>query len=289
MGNKVGTVEGVTFFSNPDDCVKDFEQSWAYKTLSAIYSWGTTLAYLIDKRISAIFGWAGLDPSVNTGNKELLKNRAIVCLTGLNSTSMQYKKIVPEILKEDLSDTDLLVPPVLEQGNGKLTRVTDDIFNRIQPWASSDGDKELVLVGISNGGRIARDLVVEIAKIENLHIKKIHFVSIVGACKGSETINKVNELGWKCLVSKNIAEEMPVGSARNQELDSAWDKAIKSNKFELKCTFIASPHDWHVPNYSSTLMEVPGVEARYALVPGHGHLSIVYAVGKVVAKVVAGA
>lgn len=289
MTREVGSIEGVTFFNNPDDCIKDFEKSLLWKIASTVYSWGTTIAYIVDKKISSLFGQFSLDASINTGDKELTKNRVVLCLPGLNSTVMQYKKIVPELLKEDLSDTDLLMPPVLEQGNGTLTVMMDDIFHKIRAWASSGGEKELVLVGISNGGRIGRALVAELAKTENLQVKKVHFIPIVGACKGSEAINKVNELGLKCLVSKNIAEEMPVGSLRNKELDSAWDEAVKSGRFQLQCTFIASPHDWHIPNYSSTLMETPGVRARYALVPGHGHLSIVYAVGKVVAKVIAGA
>ncbi|MBS0655293.1 MAG: hypothetical protein JSR46_05930 [Verrucomicrobia bacterium] len=286
MTKELASIEGIKFFNNPTDCIKNFDESWIGKTVSSLYSWITTIRYIIDKKISNLFGVVSLDPSINTGDKELTKNRTILCLTGLNSTSQQYKTIVPAILEEDLSDTDLLVPQVLDLGNGKLTEMANDIFDKIGSWASSSGEKELVLVGISNGARIARQLLVKIAKTENLNIKKIHLVPIVGACKGSVTINKVKELGYDCLVSKNIAEEMPVDSPRSQQLDREWDEAMAIKKFGLQCTFIASPHDWHIPNYSSTLMEVPGVQARYALVPGHGHLSIVHAIGKVVAKVV---
>ena len=50
-------------------------------------------------------------------------------------------------------------------------------------------------------------------------------------------------------------------------------------------TFFASPHDSHVPDYESSLMEVPGHRARYAIVPGQGHFTMEDAVAKSVAEI----
>jgi hypothetical protein len=48
-------------------------------------------------------------------------------------------------------------------------------------------------------------------------------------------------------------------------------------------TFFASPHDWLVPNYGSSLMEITHAQAQYSIVLNHGHNSIVNAVAKSVA------
>ena len=50
------------------------------------------------------------------------------------------------------------------------------IFEEIEKWAKTSDEKELVLVGISNGGRIARAIEAEIAKSESsANIKKLRF------------------------------------------------------------------------------------------------------------------
>ena len=147
-------------------------------------------------------------------------------------------------------------------------------------------ETSLQTVGISIGGRIARAIEVQLAKSEcSANIKKLRFVSIVGACKGSSLVNLANKVGLSRLMSKNISEEMPTKSPRNQRLDEEWAKA-SSNRPSREYTFIASPHDWQVPNYDSSLMSVDKQNARYAIVPGHGHNSIVNAVATAVAEVI---
>jgi len=160
------------------------------------------------------------------------------------------------------------------------------IFEEIMKWGSTDGEKELTLVGISNGGRIARAIETEIAKSgHRSNIRKLRFVSIVGACKGSALANLANKVGLSRLLSKNISEEMPTNSLRNNKLNQEWKEGLADGS-SREYTFIASPHDWQVTNYSSTLMDVCGQKARYAIVPGHGHCSIVDAVAKTVVEII---
>jgi hypothetical protein len=126
----------------------------------------------------------------------------------------------------------------------------------------------------------------EIAKSEsNVNIKKIRFISIAGACKGSSLVNHANKAGLSWLISKNISEEMPTQSNRNHRLDQDWVEGLSKGP-SREYTFIASPHDWQVTNYDSSLMTVENKKVRYAIVPGHGHNSIVNAVGKTVAEVI---
>ena len=86
-------------------------------------------------------------------------------------------------------------------------------------------------------------------------------------------------------MSKNISEEMPTTSKRNLQLNEDWVNGLSTGPIR-EYTFIASPHDWQVTNYDSSLMEVGVKNARYTIVPGHGHNSIVNAVSKAVAEII---
>lgn len=95
-----------------------------------------------------------------------------------------------------------------------------------------------MLVGISNGGRVARAIDAELGKSNHLNIKKIHFVSVVGACKGSSLADLAHTCGLSWLRA-----EMHTYSTRNTKLNYDWAKAIVSDRPTRKYTFIASPHD----------------------------------------------
>lgn len=284
----ISELQGIKFFDNASFCISHFEKThWTKKAVSLIQSFGTLLAHALNKvglvlqRIDA-----QMNPLTNTNTKVLSKKRLVVCIHGLNSNPSQFKKIVDEMQKKELSETDIFIPRVLQKGNAKLDEMVKPILEEIAKWAKTSDEKELVLVGISNGGRISRAIEAEIAKSgSNTSIKKLRFVSIVGACKGSSLVNLANKLGLSWLMSKNISEEMSTDSKRNQQLNQDWMDGL-SNGPTREYTFIASPHDWQVTNYDSSLMEANGQSARYAIVPGHGHNSIVNAVAKSVAEII---
>lgn len=284
----VSEIHGVKFFNNASSCISHFEEMhWTKKAISLIQSFGTLFIYVLN-RINLILCRADAQMAsfTDANVKGLSKKRLVVCIHGLNNTPTQFEKIIDEMQKKDLSETDIFVPRVLQKGNAKLDEMVKPIFEEIAKWAKTSGEKELVLVGISNGGRIARAIIAKIAKLENsANIEKLHFVSIVGACKGSSLVNLANKIGLSCLMSKNISEEMPTTSRRNQQLNDDWMNGL-STEHTRKYTFFASPHDWPVPNYNSSLMEVNEKNAHYAIVPGHGHNSIVNAVAKSVAEII---
>lgn len=280
----ISQISGIKFFDKRESCIFDFQKtSWIKKAISFIQSFGALLAYALDKmslslrRVDAM-----MDPLTRVDNRDLSKKRLVVCVHGLNNNPTQFKKIVDEMQKEDLSETDIFIPRVVQKGNAKLDEMVRPIFDEIVKWANTSDEKELVLVGVSNGARIARAIEAEIAKSEmNVNINKLRFVSIVGACKGSSLVNFANKVGLSWVMSKNISEEMPTTSKRNELLNEDWMKGLSTGP-EREYTFIASPHDWQVTNYDSSLMEVSGQNARYAIVAGHGHNSIVNAVASVI-------
>ena len=291
-------IQGVNFFDNRLSCISHFQKMhWIKKALSLIQSFGTLFIYFLNKiplslnRINSQMHHYSNAALINSSKKRL-----VVCLHGLNNHPTQFKKIVDEMEKRDLSETTIYIPHILQKGNAKLDDMVEPIFKEIQRWAQyhqrwaqyqSLEDKELVLVGISNGGRISRAIEAELIKSGNVgYIKKIKFVSIVGACKGSSLANLAHKLHLSWIMSKNISEEMPTDSKRNDQLNKDLTSGLgNSPQIIREYTFIASPHDWQVPNYDSTLMEIQSHQVRYALIPSHGHNSIVNAAAQAVVDI----
>ncbi len=270
------TICGIPFFSNRRECISHFENgSWMTRAVSFIKSCGTTIVAAWHK-VSLVFRHveSKMAPFITADSRLLSKRRLIVCLHGLNSSPSQFKGVLDEVMKRDVSQTDIFIPRILKRGNAPLDELVRPILAEISKWAATQGDKELVLVGISNGGRISMAIEAQITKPENCgNITKLRVVSIVGACRGSTMASwaKRWHLGW--FLSKSVYEEMPAGSERQSQLDRDWSASLK-NPVPREYTFFASPHDWHVPSYDSTLPEVGNQKASYAIIQGYGHSSL---------------
>lgn len=69
--------------------------------------------------------------------------------------------------KKDLSETGIYIPRDLQKGNATLDEMVKPLFEEIEKWAKIPSEKELVLLGISNGGRIARAIEAKVAKSQS--------------------------------------------------------------------------------------------------------------------------
>lgn len=266
-------INKIEFFSSRRECLEHHEQAgWIAYAVSLIVSWGNLIRYGLYK-LSLNLNRVKMKTEYSA--PDLKAKKLVVCIHGLNNEPRQFKT-----LTDQLENTAIYAPKVLERGNAPLDELVKPIFENIKAWAEEGEEKELVLVGISNGGRIARALEVELAKAKCTNIKKIRFVSIVGACKGSSLVNLAQKLHLTFLLSKSIREEMATDSERFKRLNEEWETYVNHDtNVEREYTFFASPHDWQVPNFDSTLMEVnPLRSVRYAIVNGHGHNSIVDAI-----------
>jgi len=293
MSQPISESHGVKFFESADSCILHFENTpWVQKALSIILSFGTLLAHAFYKISLSL---RGVDAQMESLTKinEPTKTRLVVCIHGLNSNPSQFEKIINELPK-DFAETEIFIPRVLQKGNAKLDEMVTPIFDEIAKWANTPGEKELVLVGISNGGRISQAIEAEMAITESWgNITKFRFISIVGACRGSSLVNLAKKVGLSTWVmSKNISEEMATDSERIKRLNLEWVNGLSKGPAR-EYIFIASPHDWQVTNYDSTLMAIDSSlmgadrhSARYAIVHGHGHNSIVTAVAKSVAQII---
>ena len=288
-------IENINFYNNPKFCEAHYNQlSIDKKVMSFLKSYLYFFSFAIDK-VSSYF--RNVDQEMSKyiqppSDSQVFKKRLIVCLHGLNSHPYQFKQVLKDIEKNDLSDTMIFAPKIIQRGNAKLDDMIAPIFEEIQQWAKTNESYELVLLGTSNGGRIAKAIEAKVtATKENKgNIKKIHLISIVGACNGSYMADIAKKVGLSFLVSKAIAEEMPTDSLKIKQIHQDWLNGFKTSpEIKREYTFIASPHDLHVPNKSSTLMKIPKIEGivkRYAIVDGHGHMSIVNAVSKAISKLI---
>lgn len=283
-------IHGIDFFVNRSSCISHFENaSLSKRAISFIKSCATFFAYVLHT-ISLVFRRveAQMQAFATIDRDRPPKKRLVVCLHGLNNNPSQFKTIVDSMQQKGLDETDIFIPKVLQKGNAKLDEMVKPILEEISRWAKTPGDRELVLVGISNGGRISRAIEAELTKSNGWgSIKKCKAISIVGANKGSSLVNFAKKLGLSCLLQKNISEEMPTDSESIVKLNKDWTEGLKNSpEVARDHTYIASPHDWQVPNYESTLPELNNLKVRYAIVPGHGHNSIVNAVAKAVADII---
>lgn len=291
MTNSIN-INGINFYSSATSCFSQYNQlPWTQKIISFIASFGNLFTFALNKQyVSARYGERSIEPYTKMPQEDSSCKKLVVCLHGLNNSPLQFKKIIDEINPSQHPEITLYVPKIREKGNAKLDEMVAPILADVAAWAKTGTEKQLVLVGISNGARIAKAISAELINSgQTGQIKHIRFVSIVGAGRGSVLANLANylHLSWLFL-SKNIAEEMPTNSARFKKLNREFRLSLMASKLTHDNFFISSApwHDWQVPNPSSTLMNLFGKPAMYAIVPNHGHNSTPNAVAKSVASII---
>ena len=273
-------VQEIPHFATPEEYIVNFnQQSLLRKFASSVESLWRVIGYtlykisLVFRKVEAKKLEAQIAPYTQVSEGGFFKNKLVVCLHGLNNSPVHFKTTLDAIDGSQSTNMHIYIPSIIDRGNAQLDAMVEPIFNVIDQWAQKCGDKELVLVGISNGGRIARAIEARLGG--HAAIKKLHVISVVGTWKGSSLVNLINTLHLSFFVKKPIREEMATNSPRITQLNQQWTCAVMSQPGrQRRYTFFASPHDWHVPNYSSTLPVIPrggNVQTRYAIVSGYGH------------------
>lgn len=286
-------IHGVSFFNTPSSCIEHFQQlPWNQRMLSLTCSIGRIFSIALVYQILRFVYRYHVNPQIKpyiTPQSSYSKERLVVCLHGLNSSPNYFKEVVAEMHHYDLSNTHIYTPILTNRGNAKLDDVVKPIFEHIKKWAQTPGEKQLVLIGISNGARAARAINAEILHSkETENINKLRVVSIVGSNQGSTAVNFAHKARLAWLMSKPMAEEMPTYSQRHAQLNQALS-SLEASPIAHDYTFLASPHDCLVPNYDSTLMKMPQkIPARYALIPYYGHHGVERAASKAIAQCAVG-
>lgn len=280
------TVHGVQFFNDSYSCTEHYKNlSWMSKALSSLKSWGNCFCYYatrVHRMMSRVE--AKMSSCATINESAATQQRLVVCIHGLSNSPAQFQAIMQEMHPEVHQDTAFYAPIVKDRGKATLDESMQPIFDEITKWSAQGPTKELVLMGISNGGRIAELLATKFAN--NANITKVRFVSIVGALRGSALVDFAKRWHLSFLVPKNNRKEMPTDSECTQTLKIDWNSVVHEYRAKFEFTFIAAAHDWMVPNYRSTLPEFQANKRRYAIVPNHGHNSVVDKAAKAVATLI---
>ena len=176
-------MQGLVFWESRSSCISHCNRaSKIKKAISCIQSFGTLFAYFLNRMFLSLRGAeTQMRRYVDLEERNLSKRKLVVCLHGLNNNPTQFKKIIEELEKRESFDADIFVPRILERGNAKLDEMTEPIFREIEKWGKTSGDKELTIVGVSNGGRISRALEARIVqskvfgKIKKLRLQRFFF------------------------------------------------------------------------------------------------------------------
>lgn len=277
--NDTHFINSPVFFNNRDECIQNFRKLSFCTQLKSFSISFINLAKMITYLVRRFFAGEALSPFSDESISRTGK-RLVVCIHGLDDKPIRFQEIVHTMQQRGDPETHFYVPAVKNRGKTSLDEATAPIFDQIKQWAKTGGDKELVLVGISNGARIALNIDAQLHSIPECNpIKKVKFVSIVGANCGSKRVNRLPKWLTSLLYGSSIAHEMGALSDRSRKLTADWDKALRTqSNISRSYTFYAAAHDFIIPNFSSTLMPMPkhmSIPTEYAIVPNHGHCSIV--------------
>lgn len=270
-------MNNIVFHKTLEKAISAFDKLPKYqKLISFLMSYINLLIFVV-KRIPLLFC-----KQKYVSPQFLAQKRLVICLHGLGSSPSQFNGLIKEMEKYDLKDTAIFTPKLLDRGANHLEKMIQPIYQQISGWLEKKGSKELILIGVSNGGRIAKALEAHILNGNHTKLNKVKFISIVGATKGSSTCSFLVDNGFSFLLPSPIALEMPTHSKSVSQLHENWLKTFENSnnsKIEREYLFFCSPHDYHVPNKDSTLMQVPqskNITCKYSVVLGHGHISITH-------------
>jgi triacylglycerol esterase/lipase EstA (alpha/beta hydrolase family) len=209
-----------------------------------------------------------LQPWVNGEDSSQL----IVLIHGLNSSPLCWSKYIQK-LSECKKSTSYFAPYVYKKGYCKLKKASQPIFEVIQKYAHQHPHNPIILVGHSNGARIAQYIE------RNLDAKNITLVSIAGPHLGSKLVN------WTTFLSLNSSLGISDSMANELMYNSEWAKRklIKWQKNSVehvdkvgKRIFIASADDLRIFPNSTSFPNLPN--STYLLISGESHVTIVDAV-----------
>ena len=115
IGNQV-------FYPSSIDCQLAYSSlSFFDRLISTISSYRSFFSYCIDdyKADNSLIAHK-IIPLTNLNENDLVKNKLVVLIPGLNSTPYTFKKLISESEKKDLLDTSIYIPKVVSQGNSSL-------------------------------------------------------------------------------------------------------------------------------------------------------------------------
>jgi len=196
--------------------------------------------------------------------------KLVVFIHGLNCSPLAWSKYFNEISSKTIS---CFTPFVYKKGYCKLEEAVDPILNVVQRYAEKHSENPIIIVGHSNGARIA-------AHIEQkLNAKNIRLISIAGPHCGSLMINNINKFGLNRFfgITSDMEKELTYNGEWVKEKLQEWyevQKQYKNKKVER--VFFASVDDLRIFPNETSFPNLPS--STYHIVSGQSHVTIIDAV-----------
>lgn len=199
-----------------------------------------------------------------------------VLIHGLNGHPSSWNSHIKEIKKE--KNVDIFTPFVPEKGQCTLEKAANPILKHVQAYCDKHPNKPVILIGVSNGGRIATYIDIEMRKKDKYHKTAIKVSTIAAVHFGSLAIDHLKNFGLDGLIlQEHVSKELVHGSQKARELLHELKKPLPTG-VTRHYEFYATTEDSRV-GLPSSLPKLNHNEKLH-VIHGHGHNSIVKAIHK---------
>lgn len=191
-------------------------------------------------------------------------DKIVIMLHGMNGAPSQFKFHVEELERRD-PQIKFFIPFILNRGMASPEECGDLILSQIKVKPNM----KIVIVGISNGGRIGMYLYSKFAE----HGIDLYLTTLGSPIKGTMTADLMikTKLYWLSNYKWEILSQLGFNSETNQNLIKACEQI---EGFNEKTLFYVSRNDMIIYPYNCGFLE--GHE--YKLKDGFGHNSLVHGV-----------
>ncbi len=173
----------------------------------------------------------------------------------------------------------VFIPHVYKKGYCKVSRAAEPIFDVITSYSRQFPDNPVILVGHSNGGRIA-------AYIEQrIQVKKVCLISIAGVHGGSKLVNlfayfKINRFfGF----TESMTRELMFSGTSVVDDVTKW-QSLPVDLKQVERVFIATAEDTRAFPICTAFPNVPN--SSYYLLSGESHVSIIDRTGPFIVQLI---
>ncbi len=183
-------------------------------------------------------------------------------------------------MKRRHPDVYCLAPYVLLEGNCSLKEAAAPLLRLVQDYARKNPGKPIILIGTSNGGRIAMYLETQL-RVEDLEYRQLTVVSLAGVHYGTQFIDYLAswKLLWAGQLDQEIAKDFSWKSETARQCLEAWSakQALwHEHGIHVRHLFCATTEDGQVYPQSCSLPQAPpGSSCDYRIYVAENHLSIV--------------
>ena len=199
----------------------------------------------------------------------------IIMIHGMNSSSGQFQLHMNEIEKYNTDHNQcikMFIPEVLNKGMTKLHDCGNDIYSKISSHLDVIHKQKIpvILIGISNGGRIALYLYSKI--MDNYPEIRLYITTLGSPIKGTYLANIALNSGLyrltKYASNPDVLSDLTYDSEESKQL---IEKCMKYSNFKSKTRFYVSKQDFLVFPHTCGIMD----NHDNQIVDGVGHDGLV--------------